>query len=219
MSETATQPELIRIYYRYLDNESTADFVATVAHRYSLATLERLAVYSQRVGRRAAVMALGFLADYPVNRTLGPALRDEDRGVRMLAESGVRQLWTRVGTCEQRRQLQQILQLNREERFGKSVRVATLFINKSHWIAEAWHQRGVAKLQRQWYEDAVGDFREAITRNAFHFPAAVGMGQCYLALDKPFSALQCFQDALRIYPDLEQVRAQVNYLRRVLEEP
>ena len=42
-------------------------------------------------------MALGFVGDFSQNAALGRALHDRDRGVRLLADNGIRQLWRRDG--------------------------------------------------------------------------------------------------------------------------
>ena len=58
------RPDLERLYHRYLETENTAWFIRTVADRYLLCTLERLADGGRHVTRRAAIMALGFLGDF-----------------------------------------------------------------------------------------------------------------------------------------------------------
>ena len=59
--------------------------------------------HPRREFRRAAVLALGCLADYESNPTLGAALLDEDRTVRILAENSIRQVWTRAANEKDRR--------------------------------------------------------------------------------------------------------------------
>jgi hypothetical protein len=44
------------------------------------------------------------------------------------------------------------------------------------------------------------------------------MGQAYLQLENPVSALECFRRALRLNPGLEGVRAQVVRLTRMVED-
>ena len=94
------RPTLERLYHRYLETEDTAAFVGAVARHYLLTTLERLATGGNHTSRRAAIMALGFLGDYSQSAILGRALTDRDRGVRLLADSGIRAeltAGTRVG--------------------------------------------------------------------------------------------------------------------------
>src|SRR5687767_13976495 len=83
VSSSGRRPPLIdRLYHQYLEDEDTAAFVYDVSRRYEVSTLERLAIGGQRVTRRAAVLAIGYLGQYDANATLGRALHDDDRGVR-----------------------------------------------------------------------------------------------------------------------------------------
>ena len=61
------------------------------------------------------------------------------------------------------------------------------------------------------------DCQQALERNPYHFPAAIGMGHCHLELFDAVAALEGFRLALSINPDMENVRAQVGYLQRTLE--
>jgi hypothetical protein len=43
------------------------------------------------------------------------------------------------------------------------------------------------------------------------------MGQCFLELNDRLAALETFRRALSLFPDLEGVRAQVQFLQRELK--
>jgi tetratricopeptide (TPR) repeat protein len=66
------------------------------------------------------------------------------------------------------------------------------------------------------FVESIGDCREALEFNPYHFAAAAGMGQCYLQLGNAASALECFRRALRLNPGMEGVRANVQHLERTL---
>lgn len=210
------QPSLESLYQRYLTDHDSARFIKGVAASYLTGTLERLAEYGQRHTRRAATMALGFLGDYSSNSVMGRRLRDADRGVRILAENGIRELWYRDGSEGQRQALLVILRLNNARQWLPAERQATDLLEAAPRFAEAWHQRAVAGLQRRRFADAVEDCRQTLELNPDHFGAAVGMGQCYLEMNKPLAALDCFRRALRLCPGLEEVRAHVSYIERAL---
>src|SRR5262245_56016279 len=114
-----------RLYQRYLDTENTAAFVKAVSERYLLSTLERLASGGGHTLRRAAVMAVGFLGDFSHNAVLGRALNDHDRGVRLLADSGIRQLWRRDGNLRQQRQMAHLCRLNQNDQYLEAICDAT----------------------------------------------------------------------------------------------
>jgi len=214
----ARTPVLVIYYNRYLTNQDCGLFVKRVSRRYSCGTLERLLSVGDHTTRRAAVFALSLLGDYESNSVLGRALVDRDRGVRSIAESGIRELWCRVGTHAEREILCRVVNLNDERRHEEAARLASDLIRSSTCdIAEAWCQRGVAHYHLGQYDAAIRDCHQALEINPYHFTAAAGMGQCYMLQDNPVAALEAFRRALRLNPGLEEVRAQVVRLQRSLK--
>jgi tetratricopeptide (TPR) repeat protein len=57
-----------------------------------------------------------------------------------------------------------------------------------------------------------------LKRNPDHFGALAGYGQIYLALGEPERALDYFQRALRVNPNLGGVEAAVAELKRIIIE-
>ncbi len=210
-------PILVRFYRRYLNTEDSAAFIKSVSQQYAPASLERLAEYGPRIPRRAAALAIGFLGGYESNATLGRALHDEDRGVRLLAETGIRQLWTRDGSDNQRRQLKAVMRLNVAEQFETVIAEGSKLIENAPGFAEAWNQRAIAYFNLRRYEDSANDCHQTLELNPYHFGAAVGMAHCYLEMNDALAALECFRRALKLNPDMEGVRVQVDYLERSLE--
>lgn len=210
-------PELVSFYDKYLDDHDSAFYVQQVARRYTTASLERLATMGDRNARRAAVLAIGLMGDYESNAVVGRALVDRDRGVRTLAENGIRELWQRIGSREQRLTLRTIIRQNHAKQYEDAIRIATELIHESPWIAEAWRQRGAAYYYVGEYDAAIRDCHQALEINPYHFTAAAGMGQCYLHQDNPVAALEAFRRALRLNPNMEEVRAQVIQLQRSMK--
>jgi tetratricopeptide (TPR) repeat protein len=208
---------LERIYHRYLETENTAAFVKSVAERYTLGTLQRLALGGGHILRRAAAMAVGFLGDYSHNGILGRALADRDRGVRLLADSGIRQLWRRDGNVRQQRMLGRICRLNQNHHYAESVRAAGELITEAAHFAEAWNQRAVGYFAMGRFEDAANDCHQTLELNPYHFGALVGMGHCYLHLEEPVAALESFRRAISLHPDLEEIRGRIERLERAIE--
>ena len=211
-------PYIVAHYQAYLDDQDSAEFIKKVACRYTCATLERLATAGDRSARRAAVLALGYMGDYTSNVVMGKALVDRDRGVRTIAENGIRDLWCRAGSREQRLMLRNIVRLNQTKQPEEAARLATELIHESPWIAEAWCQRGTAYYHMGEYESSIRDCHQALEINAYHFTAAAGMGQCYLLQENAVAALESFRRALRLNPSMEEVRAQVIRLQRAIKE-
>jgi tetratricopeptide (TPR) repeat protein len=210
-------PLLDRLYHGYLEDEDSAAFIHGVAQHYTTCTLERLATHGGRVTRRAAVLALGYIGQYESNAVLGRSLHDDDRGVRILAENGIRELWCRVGTESQRQQLSIIVRLNASQQYEQAIERASDLIEQAPVFAEAWNQRAIGHYQLGQYERSANDCHQALEINPYHFGAAVGMAHCYLELQDAFAALECFRRAIKLNPGMEDVRAQVEYLERQLE--
>jgi len=217
MNKRTNPPLLHRIYRAYLVDQNTTAFSDNVARRYAIGTLERLAECGDRMGRRAAVLAISLLRDYRSNAVLGRALHDHDRGVRMLAENGIRSVWCRVGDPPQRKSLQTVIEFNGARRFESAARRATKLIAHAPWLAEAWNQRALALFGLRQYAESIRDCNQALEINPYHFGAATGMAQCQLQLGNRQAALECFRRALTLNPNLEGVRAQVHYLQRALK--
>ncbi len=211
-------PKLDRLYHQYLNSEDSASFIRAVTLHYNFGSLERLAVHGQRISRRASILALGFLGDYSHNNILGKALRDKDRAVRLLADHGIRQLWFRVDDNVARQRLNYLSHLNQRGRFHEAIDVASEIVAEDTALAEAYSQRAVAFYAQELFADAAMDCQNALEINPFHFPAAMTEAHCHMQLEDGFRALASFRQALAIYPDLENVRAQVQQLERTYDE-
>lgn len=217
MNRAVARPVLNAIYARYLSDENTAAFIRAVSQRYLISTLERLVEYGSTTSRRAAALALTFLGSYDSNSALGRALSDRDRCVRVIAENGLRDLWLRDGTQQQQSQLKHIVRLNASEQFDDAIHLATELIDEAPWFAEAWNQRAIAFFQLDRFDESANDCHQALEINPYHFGAAIGEANCYLELNDAYAALECFRRALRVNPDMEEVRSQADQLERMLE--
>lgn len=212
------RPLLVYDYERYLIDQDIDRYLHNVSDRYSIGSLERVATNTDRAARRGAVLALGRLGDYQSNTILGRALVDSDRGVRTLADSGIRRIWSRIGTPTQQRHLVAIGEhLDRLE-YNRAAQIATAIVEDAPWIAQAWYYRGKAFYHMDQFDAASRDCHQALEINAYHFLAASLMGQAYLRLNDPVSALDSFRRTLRLNPNMEDVRSQVIQLQRTLKD-
>ena len=211
-------PMLDLFYQQYLTDEISADFIHAVSRNYSIGTLERLANSGSRMTRRASILAIGFVGDFSTNEVMGTALLDIDRGVRLLADHGIRQVWLRQGTESQQEAIRSLYRLVDQSRNEEAIDKATTLINVNPSLSEAWNQRAIAYGAEGEYAAAIEDCREALNCNRFHFPAAMGMAHCAMHLDDTFSALDGFRLALTLNPDLDQVRKHIAQIERTLED-
>lgn len=217
MSEKILRYSLLEKYYQqYLADEISANFIQSIGEIYTIETLERMYRDGDRILRRAAILALGFLGDFSANETLGLAMSDADRGVRMLADHGIRSIWERQGAPHEQIKLRRLYRLNDCDLFDEVCELATELLNCNPQLSEAWNQRAIAYCAQGHFEAAIEDCRETLACNRYHFPAAMGLAHCSLQLDDPQAALEGFRLALQINPDLDLVRQQIYQLEQSL---
>ncbi|HET7875851.1 MAG TPA: tetratricopeptide repeat protein [Methylomirabilota bacterium] len=185
-----------------------------ITHEQALENLRKPDVEARR---QAAgwLGELGSMADAPV---LIRALRDPDEVVRALAENSVWQVWSRSGDSE----ADALLQLGIEQMNQRDARAAietfTRVIERKPDFAEGWNKRATVYFLIGEYARSLRDCDEVIKRNPDHFGALAGYGQIYLELDKPERALEYFQRALAVNPNLHGVEVTVEHLKRLLIE-
>jgi len=179
--------------------------------------LADLAAPDAEVRRQAAVRLgeVGSMADAPA---LLRALRDPDEGVRALSERAVWLVWSRAGDPEVDALFQQgVEQMNQGAAEG-AIDTFTAIIRKKPEFAEGWNKRATIYFLIGEYEKSLADCAEVVKRNPDHFGVLSGYGQIYLQLDQPERALDYFQRALKVNPNLHQVESVVEQLKRIIVE-
>lgn len=203
------------IYLDYLRDHDAAKLVEQVNRTYSHSTLLRLAASLDTDTRRAAAHVLGFIGNYGSNDTLGKLLHDEDRSVRLLAESSIKTVWPRGASERHRQDLREVMRLIQNQDFDEAVRKANILLEEVPLFAEARNQRAIALFALGEFQDAIEDSAIVLDLNPFHFGAAIGMGHAYLQQKNTELAIVCFQHALSINPNLEAVR---RHLARITQQ-
>lgn len=155
----------------------------------------------------------GVMTDVPI---LVEALRDPDDVVRALAEHSLWKVWSRSGDREVDGLFQLGIERMNQRDTESAIKTFTLIIQKKPDFAEGWNKRATLYYLIGEYEKSLADCREVIKRNPLHFGVLSGFGMIYLQLDKPEQALDYFQRALAVNPNLTQVKAAVEELKRLL---
>jgi tetratricopeptide (TPR) repeat protein len=210
-------PLLADFFEEYLDDQDLNAFLRLTSERYFIGTLERIALNGERMSRRAAVLALGRLSDYQSNAVLGRALVDMDRGVRTLAENAISLIWPRVGLAIHQRRLGAVDEQLDDGDYDRASQLAGKIIQDAPWIAQSWYQRGKAFYHLGQCDAAARDCHQALEINPYHFQAAAVMGQAYELQHNLVAALEAYRRALRLNPNMEEVRARVIQLQRALK--
>jgi len=219
VEERATRYSILLTYYqRYLNDGETAQFIAAVARKYSVNTLQRLAACGDRYSRRAAALALGLLGDVGCYAVLGPLLRNRDRKLRLVVDDALQAISAREGSAHQRQQLELVVRCNECGNFERAITLASQLIETTGGTAEVFHQRSLALFQLDAIAPAVDDCRQTLKLNEFHYAAMVGLGHCHLEMGDLLEALYWFRRAVDVYPDLEPVRLQIRRLEKAIQE-
>jgi len=169
-------------------------------------------------GRRLAVrilMQTGTMAD--VSR-LARALHDPDRVVRVIAEQAMWEIWSRSGNQDVDRLFESGTHALSEGRWGDAVAAFTKIIDRMPDFAEGWNKRATAYYLMGDYTRSLADCDEVMKRNPYHYGALSGYGMIYVQLDQPARALEYFERALRVNPNMENVQTTVEHLKALLIE-
>jgi tetratricopeptide (TPR) repeat protein len=157
----------------------------------------------------------GVMADAPA---LLRALRDSDDVVRGLAEHSVWQVWSRSGDAKVDALFAVgVSQMNQGEPEA-AIETFTQIIAAKPDFAEGWNKRATIYFLVGEYDKSLRDCHEVLKRNPDHFGVLAGYGQIYLALDQPERALDYFQRALKVNPNMRQVEEAVEALKRLIVE-
>jgi tetratricopeptide (TPR) repeat protein len=166
--------------------------------------------------RRRGVLALGetgLMTDLP---QLAGALRDADRLVRAFAENAMWQVWSRSGDENVDRLFAVGVEQMSARRGELAVETFTEIVQRHPEFAEGWNKRATVYYLLGEYQKSLADCDEVMKRNPYHFGALSGYGMIYLELDQPAQALDYFQQALRVNPNLESIRQTVEMLKTLL---
>jgi len=166
--------------------------------------------------RRHGAMALaktGVMADVP---KLAAALRDDDPMVRKLAERSMWEVWSRSGDAAVDRLLASGIEQMSAREGELAVQTFTEVIRRRPDFAEGWNKRATVYYLMGEYQKSLADCDEVMKRNPYHFGALSGYGMIYLQLDQPAKALDYFQRALKVNPNLDSINETVEMLKPLL---
>jgi len=167
-------------------------------------------------GRREAARDLGqtgTMADIPA---LVQALRDPDAAVRTLAEQSMWQVWSRSGDADTDRLFASALEQMSLRQGEAAIETFSEVIARRPDFAEGWNKRATIYYLLGDYQRSLADCDEVMKRNPYHFGALSGYGMIYLQLDQPDRALEYFERALRVNPNLQSVEEAVESIKTML---
>ena len=179
----------------------------------ALAALAEQADVEARRRGAGALAELGTMRDAPV--LLG-ALRDADARVRALAERALWEVWSRSGNDDIDHLLRAGIAEMQHGQLEASIATFSEVIRREPEFAEGWNKRATVYYLVGEYRKSAADCDEVLKRNPSHFGALSGYGMIWLRLDEPARALERFEQALAVNPNLESVKEAIEALRALL---
>jgi tetratricopeptide (TPR) repeat protein len=166
--------------------------------------------------RRSAVTRLGEIGGPGATADLARALRDADPEVRGRAQAALWAIWHRSGNPA----IDALLQIGIEQmEQGRHSDAAATFgevIKQAPDFAEGWNKRATVYYLMGEYDRSLADCEEVVRRNPIHFGALSGFGLNYLEKGQLERAVEYFEKALAVNPNMAQVEATVRQLRELL---
>jgi len=215
------------------DIERTIEVRAPLTVLLSMLLLIGAAVQAQELGREQAVRRLsaaavqtrrdatvrlgevGIMADVP---PLLKALRDSDEDTRHQAELAIWRIWARSGNP----QVDELFQTGMEQMEAgdqqQAIATFTRIIELKPDFAEAWNKRATLYFIVGDMRKSLADCDEVMKRNPYHFGALSGYALIYTRLEFYDRALEYSRRALKVNPNLDAVKRNIELLEHLLEQ-
>jgi len=133
-------------------------------------------------------------------------------------ERALWQVWSRSGDAEVDALFERGLEQMKSGAADAAIATFSGVIDRKPEFAEGWNKRATLYYLVGEYAKSLADCAEVVKRNPSHFGALSGYGQIYLKLDQPEKALDYFERALAVNPNMEQVQAVIEQLRALVRE-
>jgi tetratricopeptide (TPR) repeat protein len=153
------------------------------------------------------------MADLPA---LAQALRDGDPLVRRFTEAAMWQVWSRSGEeAVDRLFATGVEQMNRRQ-LDAAITTFSQVIGRKPDFAEGWNKRATVYFMLGDYPKSLTDCDEVMRRNPYHWGALSGYGMIYMQLNQPSRALEYFERALAVNPNLSRVEDAIEELKALV---
>ena len=192
--------ELAKLMFKHSGN--TEKLKQRLTEQYSAETLLGYLKSEDALVTRAAAAALKLIGDEEVVPALIDALKDDDLGTRLSAESALWHIWSRSGDASIDKMLSDGKSLLEDEAYEEAVERFTEVIEAAPAFAEGYNQRAIAYFLMEEGSKSIRDCKRAIALNPNHFGAFAGMGHVYVRLGKIEEAIEAYKQALLINPNL-----------------
>ena len=168
--------------------------------------------------RGAAVRRLGEVGRFADSNLLAKRLLDEDEDTREAAEAALWAVWSRSGNTRVDTLFKKGVNQMNSAGADEAIATFTEVIRIKPDFAEGWNKRATVLFFQKRYAESLADCGEVIKRNPNHFGALSGYGQIYTQLKEWDKALEYFERALAVNPNMEGVAVNIEALRRLIAQ-
>lgn len=168
--------------------------------------------------RRQAAETLAQLGDQRAIQPLVQALHDQDMLVCETAEQALWLVWHRSGNAEVDARLQEGIIAMQRGAFAQAIDIFTDVISMAPDFAEGYNKRATTYYLMQEYDKSLRDCGKTIALNPVHFGALSGTGLCYLGLHNLPKALEFFERAMAVNPNMPQIQRYIDDIKKFLRD-
>ncbi len=168
--------------------------------------------------RAAAADRLGEIGVIDDVVPLLNSLRDDDELVRNTAEQSIWRIWARSGDPAVDRLYARGIREMNEGSLVRAISTFTEIIKLKPDFAEGWNKRATLYFMTEQYDKSLEDCDEVLKRNPYHFGALSGYGHIHVEFRLLEQAIEYFQRALKINPNMGSVARLINRLERQIKE-
>jgi tetratricopeptide (TPR) repeat protein len=181
---------------------ASAAHAAALTREQALKALDHLEAATRLEGVER-LAAIGRMADAD---TLMRRLADDDGDVRAAATDAIWQIWCRSGDAAIDKLFARGVEHMQRQAFDDALKVFDQIVQRRPAFAEGWNKRATVYFLLGDNEKSLRDCDEVLKRNPKHFGALSGAGQIHLRLGHLEQALEFFQRALTVNPNLDGLR-------------
>lgn len=182
------------------------------ADSLTLAQARRAIDASAPEARLAGVERLGEIGTAADANRLVARLADGDDSVRASSVDAMWRIWSRSGDRAIDALFRRGLEQMQSAHLDDALATFTEVIRRKPQFAEGWNKRATIHYLLGRHAESLKDCAEVIKRNPIHFGALSGYAQIYIALGDPERALEYYERALKVNPNLPNAAEAIGIL-------
>lgn len=168
--------------------------------------------------RAAAADRLGEVGTMDDVVVLLNSLRDDQEAVRNAAEQSIWKIWARSGDPNVDRIYARGIREMNEGSFARAISTFSEIIKLKPDFAEGWNKRATLYFMTEQYDKSLEDCDEVMKRNPYHFGALSGYGHIHVEFRLFEQAIEYFQRALKINPNMVSVARLIERLEQQIKD-